>query len=246
MCTVTVRAVRVASLLLIHSPLLGPSSLRRLAATAAETGLHVAVPDLTAIGQSQRPTELLRELALAAVPDLTPPIALVGHSGAGPFLPSIAAGITGPTGLVFVDAVVPAKSGNHRPSAELLALLHRNCDADGLLSPWLDWWPQEVLAAILPDPADRNQLAADCPRLPLHFYEVSVRLPPDWWEQPCGFVGLSAAYEYDRAAAIDRGWPVRQLASDHLAVHTDPVGVFDAVTEVIAEMVPPQGDATKR
>jgi hypothetical protein len=225
----------VESLLLVHSPLVGPSSLRRLAELATTKRAEAALPDLTAMVIAQHPHEDYIARAVEAAGGLTPPVVVIGHSGAGPFLPRIGAAIGRSSVLVFVDAVVPPASGSHRTAQAMKELLDKQT-VDGTLQRWLDWWPPVVVAEILPHLADREALAADMPRLPRAFYDLDVAVPPRWSQRACGYVQLSEAYDADHAEAVARGWPTRRLASTHLATHTEPDQVLNAIRHVIGQL----------
>jgi len=112
-----------ASFLFVHSPLVGPSTLRRLADLVATTGRAVALPNLSPMATSAHPHEVYTNWAIEAAGDLAPPVVVIGHSGAGPFLPTIAAGVGPGTALVFVDAVVPPESGEHRATESMKVML---------------------------------------------------------------------------------------------------------------------------
>lgn len=223
------------SFLFVHSPLVGPSSLRRLADLAATGGTEVALPDLTPLATAVHPHDDYTDRAIAAAGGLASPVAVIGHSGAGPFLPTIGAAVGPATVLLFVDAVVPPMSGLHRTPEPMKEMLDQQT-VNGVLRKWLDWWPPEVVAEILPDPADREQLAADMPSLPRAFYDHDVAQPPRWSEQACGYVQLSVAYDADHAEAIARGWPTQRLATTHLATFTEPSEVLEAIHHVIDQI----------
>lgn len=225
----------MASFLFVHSPLVGPSSLRRLAGLAAAGDAEVALPDLTPMATGARPHEDYAKRAIEEGGDLSQPVAVVGHSGAGPFLPAIGEAIGPATVLVFVDAVVPPRSGSHRTPDAMKAMLDRQT-VNGTLRRWLDWWPPEVVAEILPDPVERRQLAADMPSLPRAFYDHDVAVPPRWSEHSCGYVQLSGAYDADHAEAIARGWPTERLTATHLATFTQPAEVLGAIRRVMDQM----------
>lgn len=181
------------------------------------------------------PHEDYTNRAIEAAGDLESPVAVIGHSGAGPFLPPIGAAIGPATVLVFVDAVVPPESGLHRTPDPMREMLDRQT-VNGMLQRWLDWWPPGVVAELLPDRADREQLAADMPSLPRAFHDHDVAVPPRWSEQPCGYVQLSAAYDADHSEAMARGWPTQQLTATHLAVFTAPSEVLEAIRRVIDQI----------
>ncbi len=220
------------SFLFVHSPLVGPSSVRRLARLAAADAAAVALPDLAPSASAARPHEDFTGRAIEAAADLAPPVVVIGHSGAGAFLPTIGAAVGPPAFLVFVDAVLPPRAGRHRATAALLEMLDRQTE-HGVLRRWLDWWPAETVAQLVPDPADREELAADMPRLPRSFYDRDVEVPSGWSDERCGYVQLSGAYDAEHADAVARGWPTRRLASNHLAIFTEPARVLEAILHVV-------------
>ena len=221
------------SLLLVHSPLLGPSSLARLADAATSAELPVALPDLTSIAKSANPHTDFCRIAIEAGRELGNPPLVVGHSGAGAFLPAIGSGIGTVASLVFVDAVVPPVEGTHRTSPAMLKMLDSVTDG-GVLRRWIDWWPEETVAGLLPNEKDRAELAADMPRLSRSFYDVDVAVPQDWSQARCVYLMLSDAYEAERRDAAERGWPTASMDADHLAPHTQP-------ERVLCELLPLAG-----
>jgi len=223
------------SFLFLHSPLVGPSSLRRVADLARSEGITVALPDLTSMAGADRPHEEYTRKSIEAATEIASPVVVVGHSGAGAFLPSIGARIDQLAGLVFVDAVVPPRSVPHETSDDMKLMLDQHTD-DGILHRWLDWWPPAVVAEILPDAGDREELVADMPRVPRAFYDFGVAVPEGWSEQACGYVQLSDAYEAEYVEAIDRGWPAMRLDSTHLGTHTDSARVFGAILQILDQI----------
>jgi hypothetical protein len=213
--------------LFVHSPVVGPSSLRRLAAAAATAGHEVALPDLTSIDTAEAPQLRYVELAVEAGRSLLAPI-VVGHSAAGAFLPSIADRLERSGGLLFVDAVVPPPAGRYRTSEPMKKLFDRQT-VDGVLRPWLDWWPSGLVADLLPEPADRHELAADLPQLKRSFFDADVDVPAGWSDRACGYLRLSPAYDAELDEAASRGWPRVTLDSTHLGMHTEPHRVLDEI-----------------
>ncbi|MDY7099779.1 MAG: alpha/beta hydrolase [Actinomycetota bacterium] len=226
------------SVVLVHSPLVGPSTWRRVADELVARGASVAVPDLTAVASAPAPMwPVYVEGAVAAARGLPGPVTVLGHSGAAVFLPIIADRLSihaGPS--VFVDALVPPAFGERRPSDEFLATLDRVADGE-LLRPWLDWWPADLVETVLlPDPGHRAEVAADLPRLPRRFYDEPVPMPPGWSGAPCAYLRLSEGYDDDHAEAASRGWPTAELDRTHLGIVTDPVGVVDAVGSLLVRL----------
>src|SRR5687767_5322469 len=98
-----------ASIVLIHSPLLGPVSWRWVADELRDLGHCVSVPSILSgatAGSWQRCVRL-------ATVDAPAGATLVAHSGSGPLLPAIAAAMAEPPArLVFVDAGLPPARGD--------------------------------------------------------------------------------------------------------------------------------------
>jgi len=142
---------------------------------------------------------------------------VIGHSGAGVFLPAAAAAADVAT-AVFVDAVVPPAGPLFAPPRQLIELLDALPIVDGMLPPWDRWWPPEVLEDLIPDETLRGRLAAENPQVSRSFYDDTVPLPPQWWRNPAAYLQLSSAYADDRARADGWGWPTAQIAGRHLDV----------------------------
>ena len=233
----------MTSWLLVHSPLLGPDSWASVAAELWDAGDSVVVPDLRP-ALSGGPGYVERQSTMAAEAAPAGPLALAGHSGAGPLLPCVVAALTA-RGIevdrcVFVDAGLPHPGRSRRST--LPAELAEHLDAlthEGQVPPWPQWWPDEELAALLPDPAVRATLAADCPALPAGLFEEP--LPQHDALPPTGYVQLSEAYAEPAALAATDGWPVRRLAADHLAPLTRPCEVARAMREVAAKLTATPG-----
>ncbi len=221
------------SLLFVHSPLVGPSTFRRMRDAALEAGHDAALPDLTVAATSAHPHDAYVDVAVQAAASLPGPVHVVGHSGAGAFLPLIGAGLTDLGGLTFVDAVVPPVRGHHRTTVGLHSMLDDHTVGERL-EPWLDWWSDAVVKSLLPDPSDRAVLKADMPQLSRSFYDVDVAVPDRWADWPCSFLQLSAAYEEEASESLARGWPTTKIESTHLGIHTEPQSVLDAVVQLVA------------
>jgi hypothetical protein len=222
--------------LLIHSPLVGPSSLAPLAAAAADVNIRVSLPDLTSMAESDSPPEDFCRLAVDAGRKMDNAPLVVGHSGAGAFLPAIGSAIGDVVGLVFVDAVLPRTEGVHSTPLAMSEMLDSVTD-DDLLRRWLDWWPEDTITSLVPNEVDRAELAADMPRVPRSFYDHDVEVPPGWSETDCGYLLLSEAYESEWRDAAARGWPTARLDSDHLAPRTQPEDVLREVLQLARRIV---------
>jgi len=158
--------------------------------------------------------------------------------GAGPLL-AAAGAITGRVrGYVFVDAglPIPGQTWMDTVPAELAAQVREMADAQGWLPPWSQWWGDEVLAGLLPDPEARRNFAAGCPRVPLAMFEEVHPPAPRWPDAPAAYLPLSEAYEDEAARARELGWPVARQISHHLAPLTEPGVVAGSVHELLGQL----------
>jgi hypothetical protein len=160
---------------------------------------------------------------------------LVGHSRAGPILAAAGALIAQVRGYVFVDARLPFPGQTWMDTAppELVAQLRELTEPDGWLPPWPQWWGEEALAELLPDPVIRERFTAGCPPLPLAMFTEAHPPAPRWPDAPCAYLRLSEAYEDEAARAAGLGWPVTRLASHHLALLTDPAVIAGAIGQLL-------------
>lgn len=214
---------------LVHSPLVGPRTWRWVAEALAAAGHRVVVPDLRAAALTGRPQELI-VAAAAAVPSAWSRSVLVGHSGAGFFLPSISE-VVDAAQLVFVDAGLPPREGPATVGGDFLDWL-RSLSVDGALPRWSAWWGDALMRTLVPDDARRGDVEAEMLEVPLAFYESAVDLPGGWDEGRGAYVLLSEAYRDDAVRARSLGWPVIERLGGHLDVVTDPDAIARAVIEL--------------
>jgi pimeloyl-ACP methyl ester carboxylesterase len=224
---------------LVHSPFLGPASLRPLADALAALGHPAVLLDL-------RPSVVappVHQVLLGAFADamseepMDGPVVLIGHSGAGPLLPAFADALEDPVaGLVFVDAGLPTPGRSWRETVpgDLYAEL-RALSREGRLPRWQRWFDPDPLEALVPDPELRAEIADEAPEVPIAF--LKEERPEVEWSGPAGYVQLSPPYDEDADEARTRGWPVRRLTTHHLAPATDPAPVARAVLEVLTELL---------
>jgi pimeloyl-ACP methyl ester carboxylesterase len=204
----------------------------------AGDGYSVAIPDLGGT-VSAGPPYHLRQAAVIAGSAAGQPALLVGYSRAGPLLATAGAMLPGEVrGYIFVDARLPRPGRSWIDTAPpgLMAQLREMADSQGWLPPWSQWWGEEELAALLPDPAVRQHFAAGCPRLPMALFEEIHPPVPGWPDAPGGYLQLSEAYEDEAARARELGWPVRRELSHHLALLAEPGRVARLVRELIGQL----------
>jgi pimeloyl-ACP methyl ester carboxylesterase len=161
---------------LVHSPLVGPSTWSPVARELERRGRQAVVPSL--LGPAGAPPGDWRhcvEAAHDAVRTLSDPIVLVGHSGGGLLLPVITDAVAPPvSGLIFVDSAVPASTGDTQlvPSPFLDHL--RTLAVGGMLPPWSTWFGEDAMRELVPDEALRVALAEEMRSLPLAYFEHRI------------------------------------------------------------------------
>lgn len=216
-------------LLLIHSPLLGRSSWMPVSEGAASMGVPSVVPDLSGCfaADSDWSSGVADEAARLCPTGAD--VLVVGHSGAGYYLPKVGEAIgMDRTSFAFVDAVLPPRAGTLVPGEAIASLLDSHTH-DGLLEPWLDWWPPSVVDQALPNPADQAAVRRDMPRVQRAIYEEAVSVPVGWHSRPIQYVQTSAAYEAEAQQASALGWQVQTIDGSHLSIVTDPGAVLDLI-----------------
>jgi pimeloyl-ACP methyl ester carboxylesterase len=224
---------------LVHSPSVGPGTWGPVAARLRRAGREVVLPSLLGVGDGAAP---YWPRAVAAVRDAlrqagsSQPAVLVPHSNAGLLLPLIAEGLEHPlAGTVFADASIPSDcEGTTAVEQEFVPFLRGLAGPDGLLPRWTDWWQDEDVAALLPDPAVRQEVVSEQPRLPLDFYLQDIPQPRGWAARPSGYLLFSAGYAALADQARERGWPVAVTEGEHLHQVVDPDGVARAITDLAA------------
>jgi hypothetical protein len=229
-------AVREPTFVLVHSPLVGPTSWLPVARELGRRGRVAVLPSLLGVAEAPEPQwRRVPDAVRTATSELRAPIVLVGHSGAGLLLPVIADAVAVEVAaLMFVDAVLPPPAGElplGRP--EFMDRL-RAMSTDGVLEPWPRWFGAGAMRELVPDERLRAELEAEMPRLPLSYFEATVPVPDDWASgRPCAYVLLSAPYSDSAAEARARGWPVIELHGvQHLAIATDASPVTQALLDL--------------
>jgi hypothetical protein len=218
---------------LIHSPLVGPTTWSAVARELERRGRQAVVPSLLGVAEAPAPQwRHVPEAVHDARSQVADPVVLIGHSGAGLLLPVIADTLSCEViGLIFVDAFLPPASGDvrllpselvgppaptrQRPSvAAVVAMVRRGHDARARADAALRW-----------------SLEREMPRLPLSYFDASVPTPDGWAKRPCGYLLLSPdTYGESATRARNLGWPVADLPdAHHLTIVTDPVAVTDAL-----------------
>ncbi|MGH3917132.1 MAG: alpha/beta fold hydrolase, partial [Pseudonocardiaceae bacterium] len=159
-------------LVLLHSPLVGPLCWQPLVERLRADGHRMIAPDLRAAATSGDHQQSFVADAVAAlrVAGMSRTV-LVGHSGAGPLLPAIAA-VTATVGVIYVDARLPRPGASWFDTVPppLAAHLTRLADENGVLPRWSDWFGPEVLTETIPDAPLRARFIEELPPLSLSYF----------------------------------------------------------------------------
>jgi len=223
-------------MLLVHSPLLGPSTWDELLPLLDSAGWSVAVPDLRPLVETSPFHPAVCESAAAAAAS-SARVVVVGHSRAGPYLPGIAAALgSAVSEVVFLDARLPypGRSWLSSLTADQAGTL-RELTHEDRLATWDRWFSPDALEGLLPDPQQRERIRQELAELPWSL--VTEELPAvagAWNSARHIYVRLSAAYETVAAQAEDEGYAVLRHQADHLAMLTNPSTVANLVLSALA------------
>jgi pimeloyl-ACP methyl ester carboxylesterase len=227
-----------ATIILVHSPFLGPASLRPLADALAAHGHPAVLLDLRPSIVSPPVHQVLLGVFADVIADagLAGPVILAGHSGAGPLLPAMADTLEEPvTGLIYLDAGLPTPGKSWRDTVEpALYTALRDRTREGLLPRWPLWFPDHPFETLIPDPVLRAEIADEAPEVPLAFLKEAR--PDVEWPGPAAYLRLSEAYTDDLQHAKELGWPVAKLELTHLAPATKPEPVAEAIVQLLIDM----------
>ena len=222
---------------LVHSPLVGPSTWATVSDELRRRGFETVVPSINSKGHEtpywqQHAMDVAR--AVAQVPSNTR-LVLVGHSGAGPLLPAIRQRVShAVAGYVFVDAGIPA---NGLSRLDLMALespqvaeQFRDSLQSGARFPT---WSDDDLREVIPDERLRAQVVDDLRPQPLAFFDEPIPVFDGWPDAPCAYIQFVSAYEVFADRARNEGWDVQRIEGGHFHMLVDPVGVSDALLHAI-------------
>ena len=215
---------------LVHSPLVGPSTWRPVAEELERLGRPAQVPDLDGALETAGPHWLRHARAAAAavrpLPSGSRPV-LVGHSGAGVLLPAIRTEAGRPVAAyLFVDAGLP-RAGTSRASGGFARTLRELHAAGGRYPSWTD----DDLRELVPDPERRRQLLSEMRPQPPEFWAEAPPVPRGWPDAPCAYLRFTPNPAYDAAAAAARrrGWAYRELPGGHFHALVAPGEVAAAL-----------------
>lgn len=222
-------------LVLVHSPLVGPATWSGVAPLLGDRGYDVRIADLRGT-LADGPPYSLRQVDVIARCTAGEPAILIGHSGAGALLAPAGQAVGGALGYLFVDAGLPIPGRSHMSTMppNLADRLRRMADREGWVPPWPQWWGDDALAELVPDADTRRSFTAECPKVPLALF---AEVLPEGCDAPGAYLRLSDAYDEPAAQASERGWPLIELASHHLAPLTDPATVTEAMLTLVGQLL---------
>lgn len=231
----------MATIILVHSPLLGPFNWSLVANELRRRGVAVVVPDLHGEGvDEERPYHQQHAQnsanALKTVPP-NEPIVLVAHSGAGPLLPVIRQQLRQPiAAYLFVDAGI-AQDGQSRLDMLAEELPEVAPQLRKLLVSGQRWpqWDDEDLADFIPDASLRKNLLAELTPQPFDFFDEPIPVFADWPDAPCAYLQLSAAYDYSAMEARRLGWLCDRLDGGHFHMLVDETAVTNAILQLLTQ-----------
>lgn len=218
--------------LLVHAPLVGPSTWWWVAEELETLGVDVVVPSLHVEASAVDPLDLLVDHAASEV--TSDDVVLVGHSGAGVLLPFIAEATSLQRArLVFVDSGLPPLEGpvDLAPD-EFRRFLRRHADENGLLAPWHTWWGEAGMSQLVEDEDRRDLVLRDIQRVPFSYYDSAPVVPASWSERMAGYVILSEAYRASANQAEELGSTVVEMPGTHLEMVNRPYDVARAILQV--------------
>ncbi|MEO7071406.1 MAG: hypothetical protein ABI131_13050 [Nostocoides sp.] len=209
--------------LLLPSPFLGPAAYGPLADVLAAHSDAARVADLPP--SPFTPPDVLASFAAQAADFAV--TALVPHSNAGLYAPSIWATTPTVAATIYVDAALPAPDATQTPLAPPAFADHVAVMAgdDGLLPPWTRWWDAAELGPLFPSPEWFTRVDRNAPAVPAAYVRSFLPVPAGWTVEPNAYLAFGETYAAELSTARDLGWPADVMDGQHLHLLTDPDGV---------------------
>ena len=220
----------MTAVVLIHSPLTGPTLWHPVANVLTRFGSVVRVPELDA-----RANPTWEGLAQSVVDQLTGKLPnegtlLMAHSASGALLPLLKDRMKRIQGLIYIDATLPGNEGSMlglRTPEERAAVLESV--TDGVVPAWGESFSDELWQSLVPEAELRARFRAELKPTPLSLFHAAISPTPEAMDIPGAYLQLSPFYAREAALAKARGWPVEQIDAHHLQMLADPVAVTYAI-----------------
>ncbi len=222
---------------LIHSPLVGPLTWSLVAEDLRRRGVEAVVPVLRDDAGSGLPSWRQHAASVTQAVESLPrdrALVLVGHSGAGPLLPTIGESCDRRSrAYLFVDAALPL-DGQSRlndmeaDDAEFARQLRQRLASGGRFPDW----SEEDLRAVIPNDRLRRDMVAELRPRPLAFFEERVPGFAAGPDAPCAYLRFSDPYVQAATRARQAGWAYHELDGGHFHMLVDPTTVADALLEL--------------
>ena len=218
----------MSCLVLIHSPLVGPSTWEWVADELRSGGDDVIIPTISEASFTGGWRSVVAEMATQVVGANN--AVFVAHSGAGLLLPRIVkqANVIDPM-LVFVDAGFPFLDRDTPVLPTELLTEIAVLAQQGILPPWSEWFGSATMSILIPDRERRAAVVSDIPKLPLQYFSESIPPTATWPAARNRFLLLSEAYREEATEARRRGWPVLEVLGQHLDMVSNPHAIVEAI-----------------
>ena len=212
---------------MIHSPLVGPSSLTPTANALKELGVQCGVPLAFETGEN---IPRWRDWSAKLIDGLTPtdrPV-IVGHSMGGLLAARLASELEA-IGVICLDANMPPELGpTPTVDPEFHAFVKTLPLDNGLLPPWHKWWPRDVFEGTNISPALKADILDEIPRLRLEWFADHFDMP-SWAETKRGYLRTSPVFANEAKMAEERGWTVIKLKGTHMHPAIEPIETAKAI-----------------
>ncbi|HEV2952929.1 MAG TPA: hypothetical protein VG015_02430 [Candidatus Dormibacteraeota bacterium] len=222
----------MSTLVLIHSPLVGPMTWEAVASELEIMGPKVIVVSLPDSRRLKPPYGPAFATAVADSMSHLPAsesVILVGHSNSGLRLATYGQAATRKVdGYILVDSGIPGQSAD----PEALAIARRQATKGQVPS-----WSDEVLRFEIASDLLRATFGAQLPSAwPLALFEEEIQKVKGWPDAPCGYLELTDQYPDSVDYAYDQDWALAEAPGTHFEMLNSPATVAEALLDLLDQM----------
>lgn len=226
---------------LIHSPLVGPSTWTLVADELQRSGSIVNLPALQDSPNKKLPYWQQNASSIAQVLADVPKTAhllLVAHSGAGPLLPAIRQSIPNPVhAYIFVDAGIPLHNATRldlmsMEDAEWANEFQKELEHGGRFPTW----SSDDLREIIPNDLLRANVVSELRPRGLDFFTERIPVFDGWPDAACVYIQFSDSYEWDAERARQAGWATYKVQAGHFHMLVEPQTVAQLITDAVNKL----------